>query len=72
MTKTIHKCDRCGKKAGEDHISVVTGRSMDASGNGYEDDITYVDLCLPCLRAWAKKSINKIGHEEFLSFVKSK
>lgn len=72
MTETIHKCDRYGEKSSEGGLTVVTGRSMDPSGNGYDDDVQYVDLCENCLLSWAKKSIKKIGHEEFLSFVKSK
>lgn len=73
MKETIHKCDRCGKKISENgSIEVVTGRSMDPSGNGYDDDLQYIDLCFSCLQLWAKKSMKKIGHEEFLSFVKSK
>lgn len=52
MKQDHYTCDKCGfpiKEASrETTIEVVTGRSMDASGNGYDDDIERVDLCLKC------------------------
>lgn len=65
MREDKYNCDRCGKVilggSSETTISVVTGRSMDASGNGYENDIEHVDLCLECC-ATLLQNISKNSH----------
>lgn len=46
MIKTLTKCDFCGKKAKS--YGYIYDKHMDISGNGYENDWKYLDLCLTC------------------------
>lgn len=52
MKSDHYTCDNCKavieNGSRDTTIEIVTGRSMDASGNGYDDDIERVDLCLQC------------------------
>ncbi len=65
MTKQIKTCDGCGIIIQDDvegrstgPINVVTGRTMDASGNGYDNDVTSTDLCLVC----CVQTLNHLAH----------
>ncbi len=75
MKKEIILCNRCGKQAKGDsfaHLFVTTGRSMDASGNGYEDDGDYVDACAGCLQVWLRKELKDADYmkaKQFLDFM---
>ncbi len=71
MKQTICSCDRCGNETAFDSIRVVTGRSMDPSGNGYQDDVEMIDLCGMCLWYWTSK-YHKITPDTFMEFVKEK
>ncbi len=72
MKREITHCDRCGDQTDDENesIAVKTGRSMDASGNGYEDDLEYIDLCPKCMRKWINITLKQVSFQKFLTFVK--
>ena len=47
MIEVLIKCDSCKKPAKSYRYS--DGCSMDASGNGYNEDWVYKDFCFDCL-----------------------
>jgi len=50
----VTKCDTC-KKDDAKTYQYTTGKHMDPSGNGYELDFKYIDLCLNCLQDFVLK-----------------
>lgn len=73
MKQELYKCDHCGKviKNGGHNttIDVVTGRSMDASGNGYENDTQEIDLCLVCCAKVLRSLSRELDNGESISSV---
>ncbi len=57
MTKNIIYCDGC-KLPNSSSFKYAVGKSMDASGNGYETDWEYVDLCGNCEIKFYQKQPN--------------
>jgi hypothetical protein len=64
-TRTIVVCDGCGQEdlASHAEVWIRTGRSMDPSGNGYNDDGEMVHLCAGCC-GWVIKSFSKDASDE--------
>ena len=61
MKHSYLSCDKCGYS--EENAGCVVksyrinvGKSMDVSGNGYNIDWEYVDLCADCLRTYNLKN----------------
>ena len=58
-------CDECDRGNNDDVLvgsyRVDTGRSMDPSGNGYNTDWEYVDLCEHCYSKVAAEYRKKYG-----------
>lgn len=48
--RTIVICDGCGKEdpPASAEVWIRTGRTMDPSGNGYQDEGETLHLCAPC------------------------
>ncbi len=53
MIETIIKCDNC-TRLGKTY-KVIKDKTLDASGNGYEDVCIYPDFCLSCLIDFARQ-----------------
>ena len=72
MKATI--CDRCNKRIlnGISQIRIVIGREMDPSGNGYNDDCKYFDLCKICKNKYDKFIINEKNIDKIISFCLGK
>jgi len=49
MRKVTYTCDICKTGVATKHFRVATGCEMDASGNGYNTDYDYYDVCIHCL-----------------------
>lgn len=54
MIETIIKCDVCQNPAKS--YRAIVGKTMDASGNGYENDYKYFDYCFDHLLEFARKN----------------
>ena len=70
MRAEVFRCDLCGDSYKPEYgrtVSVVTGREMDASGNGYTDNTREVDCCQGCVALALKEypPLKKLvfGHE---------
>lgn len=59
MIETIIKCDKCGKPGAESY-SIIVGKEMDISGNGYTNNYEHIDLCFNCLKTWIKDNDKEI------------
>jgi xanthine/CO dehydrogenase XdhC/CoxF family maturation factor len=57
--RTIVVCDGCGQEdlASHAEIWIRTGRTMDPSGNGYNDEGEMVHLCAGCCQRIIKRLI---------------
>jgi hypothetical protein len=47
-------CDTCNGEEAKSFMYVV-GKSMDPSGNGYQTEYKYVDLCFNCVQDFVLK-----------------
>jgi xanthine/CO dehydrogenase XdhC/CoxF family maturation factor len=58
-TRTIVVCDGCGQEdlASHAEVWIRTGRTMDPSGDGYNDDGETVYLCTACCQRIIKRLI---------------
>ena len=65
MERTVVDCDGCGKQNILEHakLFIITGRSMDPSGNGYEDDGDYVHLCIKCCESRLHTMIKEADYD---------
>ena len=57
MTKKV--CDSCGADNARTYRYSV-GKEMDPSGNGYNIDWKYIDLCINCVQDWVLKNQKKL------------
>ncbi len=58
MNADHYYCDRCGAKT-EHRFFVTTGREMDPSGNGYQDEGFNADLCCGCIKAGLEHMLSR-------------
>ncbi len=56
MKKTVIKCDLCAKDGKSYRYKV--DKTMDPSGNGYEINFKFIDLCFDCVQSFARKNLN--------------
>ncbi len=59
MKETIVYCDVCGKNYNVKSYNIVVRKEMDASGNGYETQYEYKDLCFKCLLNYVRRNHEK-------------
>jgi hypothetical protein len=62
MVELLVKCDVCKKPAKTYRYSI--GCSMDASGNGYNEDWVYKDFCFNCVVDFIRQN-GKIELKEY-------
>lgn len=56
MKITIISCDVCKSEIDVTSYRINNGKFPDASGNGYEIEWGYRDLCFTCFKNWILKN----------------
>jgi hypothetical protein len=53
-------CDTCGSENARTYRYSI-GKDTDPSGNGYNTNWKYIDLCLNCVQDWVLKNQKKLS-----------
>lgn len=56
---TVKKCDMCSSENARTYRYSV-GKEADPSGNGYNTNWEYIDLCINCVQDWVLKNQKKL------------